>query len=134
MDVQSRRVRILTVLVGRVAELGQLFDVVRPVDLELDSPWTTQDAAVATAFLVTEIVEFAMLRQPRDLVEIALRRENELAATLAISSSVLIPESDPEDIAKVQFERIVEGLARQLRSPLDRKLGRYAVTLPVFPD
>lgn len=105
-----------------------------PVDLELDSPWTTQDAAVATAFLVTEIVEFAMLRQPRDLVEIALRRENELTATLAISSSVLIPESDPEDIAKVQFERIVEGLARQLRSPLDRKLGRYAVTLPVFPD
>lgn len=105
-----------------------------PVDLELDSPWTTQDAAVASAFLVTEIVEFAMLRRPKDLVEISLRRENELAATLAISSSVLVPEGDPEDVAKVQFERIVEGLARQLRSPLDRKLGRYAVTLPVFPD
>jgi two-component sensor histidine kinase len=105
-----------------------------PVDLELDSPWTTQDAAVATAFLVTEIVEFAMLRRPKDLVEISLRRENELTATLAISSSVLVPENDPEDIAKIQFERIVEGLARQLRSPLDRKLGRYAVTLPVFPD
>ena len=105
-----------------------------PVDLELDSPWTTQDAAVATSFLVTEIVEFAMLRRPKDVVEISLRRDSELTATLAISSSVLIPESDPEDVAKVQFERIVEGLARQLRSPLDRKLGRYAVTLPVFPD
>ena len=105
-----------------------------PFDLELDSPSTTQDAAVATSFLITEIVEFAMLRRPKDLVEIALRRENELTATLAISSSVLIPDGDPEDVAKVQFERIVEGLARQLRSPLDRKLGRYAVSLPVFPE
>jgi two-component sensor histidine kinase len=104
------------------------------IDLELDAPSTTQDVAVAAAFLVTEIVEFAMLRHPDDPVEISLRREDELTATLAISSAVLIPDGDPADVAKVQFERIVEGLARQLRSPLDRKLGRYAVTLPVFPN
>ena len=61
-------------------------------------------------------------------------RCDELTATLAISSAVLIPEGEPGDLAKQQFERIVEGLARQLRSPLDRKLGRYAVTLPVFPN
>lgn len=103
------------------------------IELDLDSPSTTQDVAVASAFLVTEIVEFAMLRHPNDSIEISLRREDELTATLAISSSVLIPDADPDDVAKQQFERIVEGLARQLRSPLDRKLGRYAVTLPVFP-
>lgn len=103
-------------------------------DLELDAPSTTQDVAVAAAFLITEIVEFAMLRKPADSIEISLRRDNDLAATLAISSSILVPESDPDDVAKIQFERIVEGLARQLRSPLDRKLGRYAVTLPVFPN
>ena len=33
----------------------------------------------------------------------------------------------------MQFERIIAGLAKQLRSPLDRKLGRYSVDLPVFP-
>jgi two-component sensor histidine kinase len=104
------------------------------IELDLDAPSTTQDVAVASAFLVTEIVEFAMLRHPSDTIEISLRREDELTATLAISSSVLIPEGDPDDVAKQQFERIVEGLARQLRSPLDRKLGRYAVTLPVFPN
>lgn len=104
------------------------------IELDLDAPSTTQDVAVASAFLVTEIVEFAMLRHPGDNIEISLRREDELTATLAISSSVLIPDSDPDDLAKQQFERIVEGLARQLRSPLDRKLGRYAVTLPVFPN
>ncbi|HEY0629614.1 MAG TPA: sensor histidine kinase [Sphingomicrobium sp.] len=102
-------------------------------DLELDAPSTTQDVAVAAAFLITEIVEFAMLRKPTDPVEITLRRDNDLSATLSISSSVLLPAGDGDDVAKVQFERIVEGLARQLRSPLDRKLGRYAVTLPVFP-
>jgi len=104
------------------------------IELDLDAPSTTQDVAVAAAFLITEIVEFAMLRHPEDTVEISLRREGELIATLAIASSVLVPEGDPSDIAKNQFERIVEGLARQLRSPLDRKLGRYAVTLPVFPN
>ena len=104
------------------------------IDLELDAPSTTQDVAVAAAFLITEIVEYSMLRQPEGNIEISLRRESPLTATLAITSAVLVPDDDAADVAKIQFERIVEGLARQLRSPLDRKLGRYAVTLPVFPD
>ena len=104
------------------------------IDLELDGPSTTQDVAVAAAFLITEVVEYAMLLRPDDNVEIALRREGELTATLAISSSVLVTEGEQSDVVRNQFERIVEGLARQLRSPLDRKLGRYAVTLPIFPD
>ena len=104
------------------------------IDLELDAPHTTQDVAVAVAFLVTEIVEYAMLREPDDIVEISLRRDDELTATLAITSAVLVPDGDTADVARMQFERIVEGLARQLRSPLDRKLGRYAVTVPIFPD
>jgi two-component sensor histidine kinase len=104
------------------------------IELDLDSPSTTQDTAVAAAFLVTEIVEFAMLRHPGDKIEISLRRIDELTTVLAISASVLVPDGEQDDIAKEQFERIVEGLARQLRSPLERIVGRYAVTLPVFPD
>jgi two-component sensor histidine kinase len=104
------------------------------IELDLDSPSTTQDVAVAAAFLVTEIVEFAMLRHPADKIEISLRRIDELTAVLAISASVLLPDGTQNDVAKEQFERIVEGLARQLRSPLERIVGRYAVTLPVFPD
>ena len=102
------------------------------IDLDLEGVNTTQDVAVAVAFLITEIVEFAMLNAPQDPVEISLRRTSELTARLALSSPVLVPdeESDPE---KVQFERIVGGLAKQLRSSLDRKLGRYSVDLPVFP-
>lgn len=102
------------------------------VDLELDSVNTTQDVAVAVAFLITEIVEYAMLNSPDDSVEITLRRTSELTGRLTLSSPVLVPE-DEDKQEKAQFERIVAGLAKQLRSPLDRKLGRYSVDLPIFP-
>ena len=102
------------------------------IDLDIDTVYTTQDVAVATAFLITEIVEFAMLNCPQDPIEVSLRRTSELTARLTISSPVLVPEEDEEG-EKVQFERIVGGLAKQLRSTLDRKLGRYSVDLPAFP-
>ena len=102
------------------------------IDLDLETVNTTQDVAVAVAFLITEIVEHAMLDRPQDAVEISLRRTSELTARLAISSPVLHPD-DAEKPEKAQFERIIAGLAKQLRSPLERKLGRYSVDLPVFP-
>ena len=102
------------------------------IDLDLDTVNTTQDVAVAVAFLITEIVEFAMLHRPSDPVEISLRRVSELTARLSLRSRVLVPDEDGTS-EKVQFERIVGGLAKQLRSTLDRKLGSYSVDLPVFP-
>jgi two-component sensor histidine kinase len=102
------------------------------IDLDLDTVHTTQDVAIAVAFLVTEIVEFAMLNCPQEAIDISLRRTSELTARLTLSSPVLVPD-DAEQPTKVQFERIVSGLAKQLRSALDRKLGRYSVELPAFP-
>jgi len=102
------------------------------IDLDVDTANTTQDVAVAVAFLITEIVEFAMLHCPNDPLEISLRRTSELTARLTLSSRVLVPEDDGNPV-KQQFERIVAGLARQLRSNLERNLGRYSVDLPVFP-
>ncbi|HMI40920.1 MAG TPA: sensor histidine kinase [Sphingomicrobium sp.] len=103
------------------------------IELEVESLSTTQDVAVAVAFLITEVVEFAMLRSPEEGVEVTLRRTSELTARLSLSSAVLAPDAK-SDPAQIQFERIVSGLAKQLRSPLDRKLGRYMVDLPVFPE
>ena len=109
-----------------------------PIELEIDRVFTTQDVAVAIAFLVTEIVEYAMLQGSASPVEITLRRTSPLTGKLTIASPVLLaPDGDgetPVPIARKQFERIIEGLARQLRSPLDRKLGRYSVDLPLFPE
>ena len=102
------------------------------VDLDLETVHTTQDVAVAVAFLVTEIVEFAMLRAPEEAVEVSLRRTSELTARLDLTSQILTGQegADPDH---QQFERIVTGLAKQLRSTLERKLGRYSVEFPVFP-
>jgi two-component sensor histidine kinase len=102
------------------------------IDLELESVNTTQDMAVPVAFLVTEVVEFAMLRRPDQPVEVILQRSSDLTARLTLGSPVLVPEED-DDRERMQFERIIAGLARQLRSSLERKLGRYSVELPVFP-
>ncbi len=103
------------------------------IQLEVDHLHTTQDAAVATAFFVTEVVEFAMLEKAGEAVEIELRRTGELAARLTIASNALMKEGDA-DPEHVQFGRIIGGLARQLRSPLDEKIGRLSVDVPVFPD
>jgi two-component sensor histidine kinase len=102
------------------------------IDLELESVNTTQDMAVPVAFLVTEVVEFAMLRRPDQPVEVLLQRSSDLTAKLTLGSPVLVPEENG-DRERMQFERIIAGLARQLRSSLERKLGRYSVELPVFP-
>jgi two-component sensor histidine kinase len=102
------------------------------IDLEIDALNTTQDAAVAVAFLITEIVEHAMLNAPEEAIEISLRRVSELTARLSLSSPVLVPVEGDEP-EKIQFERIVSGLAKQLRSTLERKVGRYSVDFPVFP-
>jgi hypothetical protein len=73
-----------------------------------------------------------MLNRPDQPVEIALRRSGDLTGRLTLGSAVLVPDAEdgPE---KVQFARIIGGLAKQLRSTLDRKLGRYSVDLPIFP-
>lgn len=103
------------------------------MQLDVDPLYTTQDAAVAAAFFVTEVVEFAMLQASGEPLEIELRRTGELAAHLTISSNALVEDkgTDPE---RVQFGRIIGGLARQLRSPLDERIGRLSVDIPVFPE
>ena len=81
------------------------------IDLDMETVYTTQDAAVAVAFLITEIVEFAMLHAPKDPIELSLRRTSELTARLTLSSRVLNPDEE-EETEKVQFERIVGGLGQ----------------------
>ena len=115
-------------------------DAQRPIliELEVEQASTTQDVAVAVAFLITEIFEYAMLQGSTNPVEIYLRRASPLTGTLTIASSVLLASdgdsNEPIPPERKQFERIIEGLARQLRSPLERRLGRYSVDLPLFPE
>ena len=103
------------------------------IRLELDNAQTTQDVAVAVAFLLTEVIEFSMLSLPEAPIEIDLRRSGELTARLTLETAVLVQAEDQND-SRIQFERIVTGLARQLRSSLEMRLGRLSVELPIFPE
>ena len=124
-----------------LTELGAILKASTPegaaasaIHLDADSLHTTQDAAVAVAFFVTELIEFALLQGTAKPIEIELKRISELAARLTVSSDALVDGESEQSAARKQFERVVSGLARQLRSPLEQKLGRLSVNLPVFPD
>ncbi len=73
-----------------------------------------------------------MLTRPDAPVTLSLRRTGDLTARFVLATGALSDElsTNPEH---QQFERIVGGLAKQLRSKLDREPGRYSVDLPVFP-
>lgn len=113
---------------GSAPESARMLDI----GLDLESLNTTQDVAVATAFLTTEIVEHAMLVDPEAPVTLSLRRSGDLTARFTLATGALTDElaGKPEH---QQFERIVAGLAKQLRSTLDKAPGSYSVDLPVFP-
>ncbi len=105
------------------------------VQLDAEPLFTTQDAAVAVSFFVTEVVEYAMLTSPGEPVDVELHRLSELAAVLTVSSGALVDNAEDSGTkAREQFNRVIGGLARQLRSPLESKMGRLGVNLPVFPE
>lgn len=103
------------------------------IHLDVDAAAVTQDVAVSVAFLVTEIVEHAMLCAPESAVEITLQRD-EATARLSLRSDGLCADVDCPEVDARQFERVTTGLARQLRSTLDRdgEVGIYALTIPVI--
>ena len=104
------------------------------IRLDVGAFHTTQDAAVSVAFLVTEIVEFGMLCGA-GLVTIMLEAEEQDRARLSIEVDSLAggPAAHSERLER--FDRIVTGLARQLRSTLesDPGRGRYSVRVAVNP-
>jgi two-component sensor histidine kinase len=103
------------------------------VRLDLEPYYATQDVAVSIAFLITELVEFAMFRGAES-VAISLRGGGAGgSATLVVESDQLSDGDGLDDRLSDRFERIVTGLSRQLRSNIDRdtETGRYAIDIAV---
>ncbi len=97
-----------------------------------------QDIAVSVAFLLVELIETAMTRVPGTNIAITLDAVADTPgrARLATQSPALNPDAAPIDAHFEQFERVVGGLARQLRSPLERDPaeGLYAIEIAVMTD
>jgi two-component system, sensor histidine kinase PdtaS len=103
------------------------------IRLDLESYYSTQDVAVSVAFLITELVEYAMLCGA-GAVAISLRGTGGGGtATLVVESESLRDDVPCEEMLADRFERIVTGLSRQLRSTIHRDgdAGRYEIEIAV---
>jgi two-component sensor histidine kinase len=102
------------------------------IRLDIGAFYVTQDVAVSVAFLITEIAEFGMLRGA-GLVSITLDGDGSASARLSIEVDALAGRPAGDAAFEERFERIVTGLARQLRSTLDHdpRRGLYALSIAV---
>lgn len=129
-------------LIGELASnlRGSLPVAVRPpvITISVDMLQANQDIAVSVAFLLVELIETAMTRVPGTNIAITLDAVADTPgrARLATQSPALNPDAAPIDAHFEQFERVVGGLARQLRSPLERDPaeGLYAIEIAVMTD
>jgi two-component sensor histidine kinase len=105
------------------------------IRLDVDPLRVTQDIAVSVAFLVTEITEFGMLCGA-SVVSIAIERGEARTARLKIELEGLADGPSCEQAVVERFDRVISGLARQLRAPLERGPddGGYAIDLPILDD
>ncbi|HST37763.1 MAG TPA: histidine kinase dimerization/phosphoacceptor domain -containing protein [Allosphingosinicella sp.] len=105
------------------------------IRLDVASVHVTQDVAVSVAFLVTEIVEFGMLCGAAT-VSVALDREDGGTARLSVEADSLAGQVECDEALADRFERIITGLARQLRSTLEREpeSGGYAIRIAILDD
>ena len=103
-----------------------------PLRIDIEPFYVTQDVAVSVAFLITELVEFVMFCGASGVV-ITLERNDRGGARLSLQSDSLRGPSTCDERLFDRFDRIVTGLSRQLRSPLERDEaeGRYALDIMV---
>jgi two-component sensor histidine kinase len=103
------------------------------IRLDLEPFYATQDVAVSVAFLVTEIVEFAMFCGAASVAISLTGDAGRATAAMMIESDSLREGVACDPALAERFERIVTGLSRQLRSAVGREpeLGRYSLTIAV---
>lgn len=95
-----------------------------------------QDTAIPIAFLTTELIELAMTINPSAAIRVSVRREPEAdRACLIIESDALNDSEELRSLLAARYGRVLEGLSRQLRSPLDREAaGEFRVCFALVPD
>lgn len=103
------------------------------ISIDVSPLHVSQDVAVPVAFLITELVELAMLCDPAARITILLKAEDEGKARLAVASPAFVDTPLLASRLDDRFGRVLEGLSRQLRSPLDRSPhdGRFSLHISI---
>lgn len=125
-----------------IGELGSNIRATAPetsadlgITLDIDPYFATQDVAVAVAFLITEIVELAMTCDPEPKIRVSLRPDaKEDRAILRVSTPALVNCETLQHELETRYGRVMEGLARQLRSALHHEtlVGAYEISIAVL--
>jgi len=105
------------------------------IRLDVGPFYASQDVAVSVAFLITEIAEFGMLCGAA-MVSITLDTDGPGIARLSIQVDTLAGAIDCDEALEERFDRIITGLARQLRSALDHdpERGLYSLQIILAPE
>ncbi|MGK6321222.1 sensor histidine kinase [Sphingomonas sp. DT-204] len=102
--------------------------------LEIDPYLVSQDTAVAVAFLITELVEMAMGASPAAQLRISVKPgEDQTHALIRVSSPALIETEGLRKAIAERYGRVIEGLSRQLRSPLHHEplTGAFEIAITI---
>jgi two-component sensor histidine kinase len=105
--------------------------------IDISSIHVSQDTAIPIAFLVTELVELAMTIDPAAAIRISVVPTDEAGrACLIIASPAFRPSDRGRALLGERYGRVLEGLSRQLRSPLDRDgdAGSFKVCFSLIPE
>ncbi|MBA3676996.1 MAG: HAMP domain-containing protein [Sphingosinicella sp.] len=122
-----------------ISELGANLRATAPasassmtIRLDIEPYYANQDVAVSVAFLITEIVEYAMFCGGHP-VTISLSGDNPGHARLSLQSDSLKAGVPCDEMLTDRFTRIVTGLSRQLRSTIehDEEKGLYSLDVAV---
>ncbi|WP_028055653.1 sensor histidine kinase [Sphingobium bisphenolivorans] len=107
------------------------------IQIDSDNLHISQDVAVPVAFLLTELVELAMISDPRTAMRISvqLEQDREDRAVVHITSPALRGSPEMTSLLDERYGRVLTGLSRQLRAPLDfdAERGDYMITITVIP-
>ncbi|HEX7789374.1 MAG TPA: sensor histidine kinase, partial [Afipia sp.] len=106
------------------------------IALDLDSFFVSQDIAVPVAFLVTEVVELALACDPQAQIRVSLKPapDQNDRAILCVASPALAESEALNARLSQRYGRVIEGLSRQLRAPMnyDPIEGSYAIPIAII--
>lgn len=107
------------------------------IQIDSDNLHISQDVAVPIAFLLTELVELAMMLAPQATMRISVQLEPDRddRARLTVRSTGLRSSDDMASHLDERYGRVLTGLSRQLRTPLeyDGDAGSYSIVITVIP-
>lgn len=102
--------------------------------LAVDGSYVNQDVATAVAFLITELIELALSTDPMALIRIEVAPgETPERGVLNVESPAFVDSERQRAIVAAHYGRVLEGLARQLRAPLehDGAGGAYRIEIAI---